>query len=216
MRLFLSSLFLGDHADTLVRMTGRSARVALIANALDNFPDFRAHYLEEEVYPLFAPLGFRCELLDLTDYFDAADGLAAHLARFDLVWAIGGNSFLLRRAMRLSGFDAALLPLLADASRVYGGWSAGAVVAGTDLFGIDLMDDASATAPGYPDGEALWEGLGLVDGTLVPHFESDNREAPAAARAVREIERSGRTPIALKDGEVLVREDGASRILPAV
>lgn len=35
----------------------------------------------------------------------AEESLEAKLKEFGLVWAVGGNTFLLRRAMRQSGFD---------------------------------------------------------------------------------------------------------------
>jgi dipeptidase E len=213
-RLFLSSSMLGDHADRLIAMTCPGARVAIIANALDNFPDFQRGYLSDEVHPLFASQGFAAEDFDLGAYFDRNDALAADLGGFDIVWAIGGNSFLLRRAMRASGFDAIIRPLLKQAPLVYGGWSAGSVVAAPDLFGIDHVDDPHAAAPGYPPGEILWEGLGLIDCSLVPHVDSDHPESPAATESVALIRASGRAVQPLRDGEVMVVDRGEVTILP--
>ena len=206
---------LGDHADTLVAMTRPCARVAIIANALDNFPDFQRSYLSNEVHPLFARHGFVTEDFDLRSYFDRNDALAADLSAFDIIWATGGNSFLLRRAMRASGFDKIIRPLLEQTNLVYGGWSAGSVVAACDLFGIDHVDDPHATAPGYPTGETLWEGLGLIDCSLVPHVESDHPESPAATESVALIRASGRRVQPLRDGEVMVVENGQAVVLAA-
>ena len=50
-------------------------------------------------------LGFVPEELDLRHYFESPQGLAPALAGRGLIWIIGGNAFLLRRAMRQSGFD---------------------------------------------------------------------------------------------------------------
>jgi dipeptidase E len=205
---------LGDHADTLTAMTRHGARVAIIANALDNFPDLQRDYLRDEVHPLFARHGFAGENLDLRAFFERNDALCAQLGEFDIVWAIGGNSFLLRRAMRASGFDTVIRPLLEQAPLVYGGWSAGAVVAAPDLFGIDNVDDPHATAPGYPPGEPVWEGLGLIGCSLVPHVESNHPESPAATASVALIRASGRAVQPLRDGEVMVVDDGEAAILP--
>ena len=213
-RLFLSSSMLGDHADTLIAMTRAGARVAVIANALDNLPAFQRSYLRDQVHPLFARHGFAAEDFDLRAYFDRGEALGTELGEFDIVWAIGGNSFLLRRAMRLSHFDAIIRPLLEQGRVLYGGWSAGAVVAAPDLFGIDLVDDPSATAPGYPPCATVSEGLGLIDCSLVPHFESDHPESAAATASVALIRASGRRVQPLRDGAVMVVEDGNVSVLP--
>jgi dipeptidase E len=213
LRLFLASMFMGNHGDRLVSMAGRAARVALIPNALDNFPGARAEYMKSTVYPLFGQHGFRAEQLDLSDYFARPSALAEDLEDFDLVWAIGGNSFLLRRAMRQSGFDHTIRTLLETTSMIYGGWSAGAVVAGSDLFGIDHVDDPHATAPGYLPGEPLWEGLGLIDCSLVPHVDSDHPESAAAGQSVSLIRASGRRVQTLGDGDVLIKEGTKTFVL---
>ncbi|WP_428668845.1 Type 1 glutamine amidotransferase-like domain-containing protein [Reyranella sp.] len=108
--------------------------------------------------------------------------MADALADVRLVWAVGGNAFLLRRAMWQSGFDRWLPSRVQEGMLIYGGWSAGAVVAGPDLDGIELMDDPGMTAEGYEAG-VVREGLGLVDFTVVPHYRSDHPEAEAAERA---------------------------------
>lgn len=213
MRLYLSSSLLGDHADKLIEMSGPAARVAIIPNALDNFPNFQRDYFRETVAPLFSTLGFRAEALDLRRYFEHPSALATDIQGFDILWAIGGNSFLLRRAMKHSGFDAAARSLLQGSSVIYGGWSAGTVVAGKDLFGIDGVDDPLASAPGYPPSDVVCEGLAFVQATLVPHVDSDHAESVAAGKSVAMIRDSGRSVIALRDGEVLVQDDGEASVL---
>lgn len=214
MRLFLASSLFGNHGDRLTAMTGAGARVAIISNALDNLPDLKREYMRDVVSPLFARHRFRAEEYDLRRFFGRSDEIRETLCGYDLVWAIGGNSFLLRQAMRLSAFDRHIASLLASSEVTYGGWSAGTVVAGTDLNGIHLMDDADATAPGYsplPD----WSGLGLVEGTIVPHFASEHPEADAAAAAASYLEGAGGRVITLREGEVLLIDSGWESILPA-
>lgn len=197
---------LGRHGDTLVSMAGAGARVAIIANALDNLPDLRRDYLRSTVAPLFGAYPFSTEELDLRGYFVDQNRLESDLSRFDIVWAIGGNSFLLRHAMKLSGFDRLIRTFLQNSKMIYGGWSAGSVVAGSDLYGIEHMDDANPKAVGYPEEPLPQVGLGLIDGTLVPHFKSTHPEADAARMAVEAITASGREAIALRDGEVLIKD----------
>jgi dipeptidase E len=86
----------------------------------------------------------------------------------------------------------------------YGGWSAGACVAGPDLRGLELMDDPHVLAEGY-DPEPVWEGLGLVEAAIVPHYRSDHPEA-AAAEATAEWMRVRNLPHrTLRDGDVLIQ-----------
>ena len=120
------------------------------------------------------------------------------------MWSVGGNAFLLRRAMRESGFDEVIVDLL-DEGAVYGGWSAGACVAGTSLHPIALMDDPDQLAPAYPEIEPVMEGLGLVPFSIVPHYRSDHPDTEAAERAVAWAVENGMEAVALRDGDVVIR-----------
>ena len=162
MRLYLSSYRMGDHFDALIEMAGQGARVAVISNALDFIPlQARLDYARNVHDPLddFRRAGLEATDLDLRRYFGEPVGLRQALAAFDLVWAVGGNAFLLMRAMRQSGFDKAITRLAGEERLVYGGWSAGAVVAGPSLRGIELMDDPHVVAEGY-DPEPPWGAWG--------------------------------------------------------
>src|SRR5690606_29223683 len=86
---------------------------------------------------------------------------------------------------------------------VYGGFSAGAVVAAPTLRGIDLMDDPAEVPAGY-ESQATWDGLGLIDYSIVPHFRSPHPESAAAERAARHMSSHGMRYRALRDGDVIV------------
>jgi len=109
----------------------------------------------------------------------------------------------LNLAMRLSRLADALPGLLDDGSLVYGGYSAGAVVAGTSLRGIELLDRTDDFPAHYPSREVLWDGFGLVEGVLVPHYESNHRESTTAGVVVARLRKEGIPFHALRDGEVL-------------
>ena len=211
MRYYLSSYRMGDRVEDLVRMTGPGGRVAVVSNALDFIPMEARRAYARSVYDQLADFedhGLPAEDLDLRDYFGRPEALAARLTGVDLVWATGGNSFLLRRAMRESGLDGILLRRLDEDSLVYGGYSAGACVAGPTLRGIELMDAPEAVQPAYgldPD----WTGLGLVDMAIVPHFESDHPEAELAAQTAAHMAATGQAHRTLRDGQVILRWDGA-------
>lgn len=109
------------------------------------------------------------------------------------------------RAVRRSGFPEIIREMLAADSISYGGFSAGAVVATPTLRGIDLMDDPAQLADGYPK-EVVWEGMGLVDFSIFPHYRSDHPEAQAAEKAVAYMDANHLPYRALSDGEVFVSQ----------
>lgn len=206
MRLYLSSFRMGDDFGRLVGALPAGAPVAVVSNAVDFIaPEDRLAYARNVFDPVehFKAHGLAARDLDLRGYFGRPDALKPALADVRLVWANGGNAFLLRRAMRQSGLDDLLRARVAAGTLIYGGWSAGAVVAGPSLRGLHLMDDPELTVEGY-DAEPVWEGLGLVDFVLVPHFELPHPEADAAAKAVAWLTDRGVAFRALRDGEAFI------------
>lgn len=206
MRLYLSSFRMGDPFDRLIAALPAGARVAVISNAVDFIPaEDRLAYARNVFDPVehFRRRGMAASDLDLRAFFADPESLVGALKDVKLVWANGGNAFLLRRAMMQSGLDTLLRDRVPAGTLIYGGWSAGAVVAGSSLLGLDLMDDPELVVEGYA-ARPVWEGLGLVDFTIVPHFESPHPEAEAAARVVAWLEERGLPFRALRDGEALV------------
>ena len=208
MRLYLTSYRMGHDADRLLAMVGSDARV--IQNALDliSEQERRAYAARTtfRVHDWFGSRGLRVVDLDLRDYFSDPRSVGHALDAIDLLWATGGNAFLLLRAIRQSGLEVPLKHRLDENSIVYGGWSAGACVAGATLKGVHLMDEPYAVADGYdPDPE--WEGMNLVDYTVIPHFESEHPEAKAAGTATEWL-KARRIPFrALRDGESIIVDD---------
>ena len=215
MRLYLSSFRLGDSTERLLSLLGNGRRACVISNALDHLsPDARARSKAafDQIRAL-ADIGIEASELDLRDYFANIAGLQDRLSRYDLVWLRGGNAFVLRRAMIASGFDHAVRALLKDDAIVYGGFSAGAVVATPTLRGIELMDPPNEVPDGYSK-DVIWHGLGLIGFSLVPHYRSDHPEAPLAERAVQFLQQSGMPYRTLVDGEVLVVDGMDTRLYP--
>jgi dipeptidase E len=213
MRLYLSSERLGERAGALLAMVG-GTRVAIIANGYDGASAMARELYRREVYdPVaeFQSLGLKPEYLDLRAYFGASDDLRGRLSAFDLVWVMGGNSFVLRRAMRQSGFDTVIRELLEADAIAYGGYAAGAVVAGPSLRGLELMDDPWELPDGY-DEPLIWHGLGLTPFAIVPHYRSAHPEAASAEKVVSYM-RARRTRFrAISDGEVIVRVGNLERL----
>ncbi|MBB3388998.1 dipeptidase E [Rhizobium sp. BK275] len=218
MRLYLSSYRLGASAFRLKKLLNGGRRAAVIQNALDFIPAEARRAYETNIYDPkeeLADWGIGAEELDLRDYFGQPHALKEALAGIDFVWAVGGNAFLLRRAMRQSGFDRIIGELLRKDALVYGGFSAGAVVATPSLDGIDIMDDPRQLVPGYDEG-ILWDGLGLVDFSIVPHYRSDHDEAEAAEKTVGFLEEASMPFQPLRDGEVIIVEGRNVTLLPVL
>ncbi len=213
MRLYLSSFRFGDRIDLLLGLVKPGARVGVIANALDALaPAARAAYARA-VHDPIAELrahGLDAGELDLRRHFGKPNDLESELARLDLVWATGGNAFLLRRAMRQSGFDALIGQLLAEDRLAYGGESAGAVVAAPSLKGIDLMDDPTELAAGY-DPAPVWDGLNLIAFHLVPHCDSAGADCAKAEEVTIYMLDQAMPYRTMRDGDVLIRDAAGIR-----
>jgi dipeptidase E len=157
-RLYLSSIRMGDHPEYLTALVGDdSRRAVVIANAMDDAPDdIRQAGLERERTAL-GDLGFDAAELDLRDYFDDERRLRSELAGVALAWLRGGNVSMLRYALRRSGGDTVFRRLLADDALVYAGYSAGPCVLSPSLRGLETVDDAEAVTRIY-ESEPVWDG----------------------------------------------------------
>lgn len=216
MRLYLSSFRLGDHPERIVDHCG-DRKIAIIGNALDFIPDEARRQYEANVYSPSAELkgiGLDSENLDLRKYFGRPEELERELRRFGMVWVLGGNAFLLMRAMQQSGFSDVIVELLRNDQIAYGGFSAGAVVATPHLRGLELMDDPSQLADQYQN-QVVWDGLGLVEFSIVPHCDSDHTESHLAALTVSFMEANRIPHIAMRDGDVFVSKGGNGQLLAA-
>lgn len=203
MKLYLSSYFLGNHPEELAKLVGPNKKVGIIMNAADVYGnEKRPMYLSNEVEKMKA-IGLDAKELDLREYFDDNEGLRARLENYGLVWAMGGNSFALRQAMKMSGFDTAIADLVASETLVYGGFSAGSCVATQTLKGIELVDNPEQMPEGYAK-ETIWEGLGFVDFSIAPHYRSEHPESEEIEKVVQYFEENNMPYKALHDGEVLV------------
>ena len=216
MRLYLSSYRLGDHVPAITKLTRGGTRVAVINNATDNFALIDREEYKKTVYDIeniFRLMEFHPEEVDLRDFFDRPDEMYDHLKQFDLIWVCGGNVFLLRRAMAQSGFDKAIVKILKEDAAVYGGWSAGICVLAPSLKGLELCDNKDATAEGY-NNPIIWDGLGIIDKAVVPHFRSDHPEAAMVEDIANHYKAEGIPHVTLRDGDVLIQDGNTLQLYP--
>lgn len=194
MLLHLSSCRIGGRVDALCQMAA-GRQIGLIPNALDASSSLALDMRDAAVAAL-ERLDIEVSMLDLRDYFGDAAGLRRHLAGFDGVWVHDGNTFVLRQAMRLSGFDQAMAET-ADADFLYGGISAGVCVLAPRLEGL-RYDAASARPCGV---EPVWDGLGILPFLVLPRRR---QSAQTADEEVDYCTRQGISFRTLPDGEAIV------------
>lgn len=190
----------------LAELAGNNKQALIIVNACDELPETDRQIRVRQEIGLLREIGFSSKEIDLREYFNnphKQQALGTMLNNAGLVWARGGNSFVLRRAMKASGFDAMLIDLLKRNTIVYGGYSAGACVLSPSLKGVDMVDDPSMVPAGY-DAAIVWEGLGLVPYAIVPHYKSILPESEDVDRLVQHYIDHQILFKALRDEDVII------------
>jgi len=203
MRLFLASKDFGGHADRLRELVGNNRKALVITNARNHKPKDDQREVIEKNRNLFEENGFEFAELDLRDFFGKEDQLREFVDREKpgLVFALGGNYFILMRAFAQSGFDNILKDKLNKDELVYGGSSGGSMVATPDL---RYYNDQKATVvPAGYDKESVYDGLKLVDFYISPH-QDQNWYKPYIKDRLKKLERDRKPFITLDDSDVYV------------
>lgn len=208
MRFYLSSYKIGNEVLALQNMvSGLDKRTAYISNALDFSNDLERRKKSEgaDILDLEA-IGLKVENLDLRHFFGREEELRKKLLEYSIIWVRGGNTFVLRQAMKLSGFDIILKTMLERRDLVYGAYSAGACVLAPNLRGLDLVDDPRVYP--YPEQtETIWDGLGILEYSFVPHYSSNHPELAMVDDTIKYMIDNKIIFKAIKDGEVLIYEN---------
>ncbi|GGF26038.1 Type 1 glutamine amidotransferase-like domain-containing protein [Williamsia phyllosphaerae] len=203
MRLYLSSMGVGDHPDRLVEVLGSGASVGVVLNAVDDRPDDETQMAWEVERDELEHLGLLPERLDLRSDTDVE-----RLRTVDALWVRGGNTFVLRAAMARSGADDVIIRRILDSSLAYAGYSAGAAILCADLTLISEIDDPRAAGT-----DPLMTGLGILDRPLIPHVGTTAFEEGRLCTALHErLTAAGIAHHALRDGDALATVAG--RLLP--
>lgn len=205
MKFYLSSYKLGNEIAKLKDLIPKdNKRVAYIPNALDYSDDLeRRKNSEESDIEQLQEIGMIVEKVDLREYFDDNDGLKKKLDEVGVIWVRGGNTFVLRQAMKLSGFDKIIKKLSKKENLLYGGYSAGICIIAPTLRGIDLIDDITQKPYGNKY-KIIWNGLGLINYSIVPHYKSDHPETKLADKSVEYFKKHKLPFKTLRDGEVII------------
>lgn len=213
MELYLSSYRLGNRQNELKEwIINNNNRILVIPNALDVFEDSerKTSGIIDKCKDL-EQLGFKIEILDLRKYFGKREQMREDIKKYNAFYVLGGNVFVLRRAMKLSGFDEYLKEISKMPNYLYLGFSAGICVLAEDLHGMDLVDDVNVDP--YNMGEVLWEGVGLIDYMPVPHYDTPSHpESHLMYDVVSYLEKNNLSYKTLKDGEVLIEKIDIDKI----
>jgi peptidase E len=182
-------LLLDDHVLALAReRSGRDRpRICLIPTATGDDRELIADFER-----LFAPPRAEPRVLRLFGRTD--DDLAAALLDQDAVYVPGGSTENLLALWRLHGLDGELRAA----------WEAGVVLAGMSAGAICWFDAATTDSFG-PTLRPLRGGLGILEGTFVPHLHGEAQRLPLLRRLVAD----GTIPpgYGVDDGAALVFED---------
>lgn len=206
MKYYLSSFKIGNEVKRLMSLTPPNKKTAYISNALDfaEGQKWQKDFTEFDLTEL-KKLGLNVERFDLRKYFGKQPQLEKEIRKYGVIWVSGGNVFVLRQAMKLSGFDKVLQNLAQKNYILYGGYSAGICVLAPSLKGLELVD--STDHKPYGDQiDITWEGLNILDYSIIPHFNSDHPESEAINKVVEYCEKHGVKHKKIKDGEVIVIE----------
>ncbi len=201
MKLFLSSYVIADEsAQAFYDLVGKpkdQIKMAWIQNAKDVYEDTS---WVDSVGKILQKHAAHIDVIDLREYDHNPEQIEKDLAGYDVVWIGGGNSFYLRWLLRKSGFDQAIKNLLSRGV-VYGGDSAGAIVAGPTLNGFEIWEDAQK-AP-----ELVLDGMNLTDVVIVPHLDNPKYGDIPATR-LKYFQDQGANVIGLNDDEAVIIIDG--------
>lgn len=201
MKLYLSSYRLGNEQKVLQKwIANNNNKILVIPNALDAFEDSdrKTSGIIDKCKDL-EQIGFETQIFDLRKYFRNSKQMREDIKNYNTFYVLGGNVFILRKAMKLSGFDEYLKEISILPNYLYSGFSAGICVLSKNLHGIDLADEPNKEPYNY--GEIIWEGIGLIDYMSVPHFDTPNHpESHLMYNVVSYLEE--------KDGDVFLENIG--------
>ena len=209
MKLYLSSYMFGDKQEEIPKLMPKdNKKIGLILNAYDLINVNLEHKKRKKLMIIkeLESLKLEVEILDLRQYFGKQEKLSEKLSQLGGIFLIGGNVFILRQAMKLSGFDKIFHEELKNRKDfLYSGFSAGICVLAPSLNGLDIVDK-SDEFPYSQNNETIWEGLGYLDYVILPHYKSDHPESEDVDKTVEYCEQNKIKYKTLRDGEVIIIE----------
>ena len=208
MKFYLSSYLFGSETEKLqsMRPAGNN-RVGYVPNARDFTGADPLRFAQRNASDIagLEALGLRAEMLDLRRYFGRQEELRNKLEQLGMLWVSGGNVFVLRQAMALSGLDDIVQELQTKEDFLYGGYSAGCCVLSPSLTTYAMVDKPEDT-PYEGHNKVLWDGLAILPFAFLPHYRSEHPESADVEKEVQKCIEQKVLFKAFRDGEVLIVE----------
>lgn len=204
MLLYMSSQKFGNDTKILKDWINKhNNKIAIIPNALDTKGEEKIQKNLKEDIELLQKIGFRVSVIDLKNYFSKYNELKEELLKYDACCVMGGNVFVLRKAMELSGFDIFLSEKKDSDNYLYIGYSAGSCVLSSNLKQLDIVDEPISF---YDELNVNYKGLGLVDYVIIPHYKSNYHKVHLIDEAVKRCKNENVEFKTIQDGEVLIEQ----------
>ena len=206
MKYYLSSYKLGNETEKLKQLIKETnGKFGYVPNALDysgaDSTEVQKH-IKRDIDELKVQ-GASVELLNLKEYFGKEKDLRKKLLNLGGLYVSGGNTFILRQAMKLSGLDKIILEMFDRKDFLYIGYSAGVCVITPSLKPYAITDNAK-DFPYEQIKEQIWEGLNILDFIFQPHYKSDHPESKSTDKEIQYCIDNKLLFKAYKDGEVII------------
>ena len=208
MKLFLSSEAIAPaQASAFAELVGKppeNTRIAIIENAADVEAGDKSWV--EENRRAIQDSGFQVKFIDLNTYKpDKRIELRSALENVDAIWLGGGNTYYLRWILKETGADD-IIKELVKRGKVYGGGSAGAIMAGPTLKFFETADDPKE-APVH-----MTDGLSLTNTVVVPHWQ-DEKYGPIIASIADKLETAGYSIEPITNEQALIIDGNRKRVV---
>ena len=211
MKFYLSSYKIGNKANILKQFFIFNKKIGIITNAVDYKTKQEIQESANRNKENLEALGLEPIVIDLKQYFHKQTELKQLINTLGGLWVRGGNTFILRQAMKLSGLDKILQEMHKDKTNqhsinfVYAGYSAGICILAPSLKGLHNVDNPNIM-PYKEAKETIWEGLNIIDFLILPHYQSDHPESKDIDKDIAYCKENNIKFKPLRDGEVIVIE----------
>ncbi len=202
MVLYLSSQKFGKDEFYLKEwINNHNNKILLIFNAMDAKEKEKINYNIKEDVSLLEKIGFDVNIIDLKEYFDKYAELKQICQNYNAFCVMGGNVFVLRQAMKYSGFDIFLKEIKENDNYLYIGYSAGSCVLSKRL---DIFKSVDEPIDFYNKGEIVYDGISFINYTFIPHYKSNYHKAYLIDEIVDTCKKDNIEYKAFRDGEVII------------
>lgn len=196
MKLFLSSISVQpQNKEAFLSLFNskkpNEIKVGVIINGSDTYDIDKRDWMHRD-HRLLRETGANIILIDLKNL----DYIEHELSKYDCIWIGGGNVFYLRYILSKTGADRVIVGLVKSGT-VYGGDSAGAIIAGPTIDYFQPADNPEKSP------EIILNGLNLTDIVIIPHADHE-KYAPIMKDINRELANAGYKTKILKDSEFII------------